>query len=82
MASYVDAQFIEHEIEIVRTADENAHVRLDRTITARVVWELECHIGALFGVVQSAEAAVSVEPMLEQWEHWVCSLVTSGNQFC
>jgi hypothetical protein len=64
VASYVDAQFIEHEIEIVRTADENAHVRLDRTITARVVWELECHIGALFGVVQSAEAAVSVEPML------------------
>jgi hypothetical protein len=64
VASYVDAQFIEHDIEIVRSADENVPVCVDRTIAVLVVWELECHIGALFGVVQPTEAAFSVEPML------------------
>jgi hypothetical protein len=63
VASYVDAQFIEHDIEIVRSADENVPVCVDRTIAVRVVWELECHIRALFGVVQSAKIAVSVEFM-------------------
>jgi hypothetical protein len=63
VTSYVDAQFIEHEVEVVRSADENVPVCVDRTIAVRVVWELECHIRALFGVVEPAEIAVSVEFM-------------------
>jgi hypothetical protein len=59
--SYVDSLFVELDIEIVRSAGENAPVCVDRTFAVRVVWELECHIRALFGVVEPADIAVSVE---------------------